>query len=222
MEGSAAAGQAGGDAGDAQGQGQAQDNGNAAIAAQLEQLSGGFSEMQQFLQSAPWQQQDAGEEQQDDGLDLSFLDDDQAMSADPAALAQQLQETINQHSSQQVQQALQPLVQQLTEVRTRLDAADLVGEFPELGSEEQAQRVVQAAQEWATNIGQPELASNPMVWRMVYMASKAAESANNEGSDDPGAAHLEGGSGAAPGGNSQVDLGDLIVNAGSNARLPFS
>jgi hypothetical protein len=58
---------------------------------------------------------------------------------------------------------------------------------------------------------------------LVYMAGRAADSANQEGSQESNAATLEGGGGAVPGGGGQVDLGDLIVNGGPRGRsvLPF-
>lgn len=230
MEASVAGGQqAGGDAGQAQQgqQGQGQDAGD--VLARLDALAGGIGEMQSYLQSQPWQQQDGqqgGEqEQQDDGIDLSFLDaaDPADPAYDPQQAAQAIQTAMQQAVQQAVQQQVTPLQEQQAEMRREREAEHLVAEIPDLADPETAERTVRAARELADSLGQPELANEPKFWRLAHFALQTAEQANTEGSDDPGAAHLEGGAGATQGGASRVDLGDAIVNASQGGRsvLPF-
>lgn len=217
----------GGDAG----QGQAQGDGGGFDAAQaFGELRGSQEQMQQLLgqmgdrlnalpQPEAGQEPDAGQGEPE--VDLSFLDDP---GADPQQLAATINQLVEQRVQSGVQQALEqhvdPLREGLTEERHHREAADIVAEFPELGSQEmqdklfnpQTGAVVQLAQQ----AGQPDLAKQPWFWRQSYLALKGMEAAQAEqepGADASGAAHLEGGGGANPGGG-QVDLADLIVQGG--------
>lgn len=227
MEGSGA-GLGGGDAG-AQGQAaEAQQQGPdlGQLTAGLESLQSGQEELRQFLMSAPWEQAVEQVQEQDPELDLSFLMPQQ--EPDSQELARQLSETLNQATSQQLQQQLDqhlnPVREQLNDMRTQMEVAQLVQEFPELAEPEVAQRIAGRggiAEQMAEQLGQPALAQQPAFWRMAYMAARAADMANEEGADAPPAAHLEGGGGAMPG-SQQVDLAAQIVGAREGRKvLPF-
>lgn len=199
-----------------------------ALAGQLEQLQGGQEELRQFLLSNPWQQQEAAEPEtpsEPEALDLSFLDPDDP-GWDPQQVAQRLSGLIDQAAEQK----MQPLQERLNsiestnaEARREAEAERLANEFPELQQRDVAEQVVGAAQQIAEAYGQPELANEPWFWRMTYMAGRAAESAQQEGTEDPQAAHLEGGAGARPGGSQQVDGAEQILSPGRRGRgaLPF-
>lgn len=240
-------GQAGGDAGQQAQQGQqqqAQGDGQqtpdfGALVGQLEGLSTSHQETRQALDqvmqnlaNAPWAQQD-GQQQQDAPMDvdLSFLD-----AADPAfnpeQVQQQLQSVIGQLVEQGVQQHVQPVSQQVDLQRRQMEAQQLIGEFPELNDADNMREVMGSAREYAgvlaSTLGLDDqtaqrLAIEPGFLRVMYAAGRAFDAAEQEGSGDPGAAHLEGGGGANPGGGQQVDPGDLIVQAASGGRnvLPF-
>lgn len=211
-------GQAQGDGGEAQ-----QGPDLAGITSQLEALTGGHEELRQLLQSAPWAQAETqAAEEADPGLDLSFLQEYQDPAADPQNLAEQLQPAIEQLVQQRLQAAIGPVQQQVEQQRIQSEAEALVGEFPEMGDPEKAQQVVALARELAEELGQPQLANEPKFWRQAYMVGRAVDQTNNEGRNVPNAAHLEGGGGATPAG-SQVDPGDLIVQAGrgGSSVLPF-
>lgn len=218
------AGLAGGDAGQQQGT-QADGQGgqeSVALAQQLEALQGSQEELREFLMSQPWQAQEAaaqGEQQgEGDGLDLSELLGDGGEYLDPQALTQ----LINSVVDQRVQAATQPLTESQAEMRRTQDAERLVSEFPELGNPDVAREVVGVSRQIAEANNRPELANEPWFWRMTYMAGRAAETANQEGAETPGAAHLEGGGGAGPAGGGEVDLGEQIVSARrGNSVLPF-
>lgn len=209
--------------GDDAGQQQAPDT--AALAQQLEALTGGQEEMRQFLMSQPWQQAEAQEAEQeipgDEPLDLSFLDPTEP-GFDPNQVADRLGGLIDNVVEQRLQREINPLRESMDEQRRDLESRDLVAEFPEFGDPQIADQVVDASKQIAQAYGKPELANEPWFWRLTYMAGRAAESANEEGSGDPEAAHLEGGGGARPGGNPQVDLGEQIVSARrGRSVLPF-
>jgi hypothetical protein len=228
MEGSQAGLAGGGDAGQAQGQEAAQQQGPdiGQLAQNLETLQSGQEELRQFLMSAPWQQQVQEVQEAEPELDLSYLMPQQEM--DGSELAQRLGQTITEATDQRLQsqfdQRVNPMMQAVDDIRMRLDVQDLVQEFPEMAEPEVAQRVAGQgglAEQLASQLGQPELASKPQFWRLAYMAARAAEIANEEGAETPRAAHLEGGGGAMPG-SSQVDLGEQIVKADAGRRvLPF-
>lgn len=206
----------------------------------VEGLQSGYQETRQALDQvmqslagAPWlQQQDgqqAGQEQTPMDVDLSFLD-----AADPAfnpeQAATQLQSLVGQLVEQGVQQQVAPVQEQQAEMRRQWEAAQLTSEFPELSDPDTAREVVQSAQQYAQmfapTIGAEaaqRLAQEPAFWRVMYGMGRAMDAAQDEGSGDPGAAHLEGGGGANPGGAAQVDPGDLIVQAAQGGRnsLPF-
>lgn len=178
-----------------------------------EQLRQQLGQMGEFLQTNPWQP--PAEEPGPEPLDLGFLNDPML---EPQQLSERLTEVINQQAQQQAQslleQRLAPLEQRVNEREMHSEAADLVAEFPELGDPKVANEVVSNARAYADLLGMPEAANKPAFWRVIYMAGRAAEHASQEGSGaTPGAAHLEGGAGAAPG-QPQVDLGDMIVNGG--------
>lgn len=202
----------GGDAAQAPAEGQAQQQGpdTSALASQLSSLSEGQNELRQFLESQPWKPDPEAQQEPEAELDLSFLDPAQ-VDFDPQAMAERLSGYVEQAADQRAQdlikQHIQPLQQQVQEQRIEQAARDLAAEFPELENEQTATEVVNASRVLAEQFGQPELAGQPQFWRLVFMAGKAAESANAEGADAP-AAHLESGNGAAPVA-SQVQQADM-------------
>jgi hypothetical protein len=228
-------GQAGADAGqqgDAQ-QGEQQGGPDyGALLSQLESVPGSLAETQQMVRDLAAQMQQApgddtgGDDTAPIDVDLSFLDAD-APTFDPEAAQQQLSDVIGQLVDKGVQQHVAPLQQQQDEQRRQWETQQLVNEFPELNDVDTAREVLQSAQDYATAlvpaIGQEaaqRLAQEPGFLRIMYAAGRSFEQAAQEGSDDSSAAHLEGGGGANPGAGQQVDLGDLIVNGGSDgARL---
>lgn len=230
MEGSAAAAAQGGDAQQGE-QGQAEGAPDVAQLAQgLESMQAGQEELRQFLMTQPWQQQEQAQEedqqQEQDDLDLSFLDPGDPQF-DPEQLAQRLGGLISQTAEQRAQALIAPIQQQQEEFRRQNEARDLVGEFPELAQEETATQVTSLARQLAEANGHPELSNEPWLWRLTYMAGRAVDSANGEGSEEPGAAHLEGGGGARPTGGQQADPAEAfrqgLIDSSRKGRgaLPF-
>lgn len=221
----------GGDAGDGGGEAAAGFDASA-LQAQLQQTAGGVDELRQqfgqFLESAPWQPQEA--EPEDPGLDLSFLD--QGLYNDPAygdAERQQAQaltaQSIQDAIDRRAQEAVGPLQQQLQEIQRDQQIRDLIGTHPEMQDPQIAEQVVRDARDVAEEMGRPDLAQSPVFWRLIYQAQRATQLANGEGQggdDSPRAAHLEGGGGSGPGGGGQVDIADQILGSRQgNSVLPF-
>ena len=212
----AAPGQMGGEAAQ---DGNGQQGGEAAqapdlssLTEQLGQVASGQEELRQFLASQPWQQQEAEAQQQEPEeppieADLSFLDPGDP-NYDPEQVSQRLTSLVGQlvnHGVEQgIQQHVAPLREQQAEMRREAEAERLVGEFPELADTDTANEVVNASRQYAAVLGVPQLGDEPAFWRIMYAAGRAFDAAREEGSGDPGAAHLEGGGGANPGA-SQAD-----------------
>lgn len=230
-QGGSNGGDGGGQAAEAQqGQGGSVDVGQ--LAEQFGQMSASQAELGEWLRSEPWRAQESEGEQQEENqeLDLSWLDPE-APGFDPDEVAQRLGGLINQTAEQRAQQLKQseidPLKNDVAEMRREREAESLVREFPALAEPETASEVVSVAKQLAEANGMPDLANQPWFWRLTYMAGTAAEAANEEGSENPRAAHLEGGGGGVPGGG-QVDYAQMIVNGGRGEGglgagvLPFS
>lgn len=231
MEGSVAAGgQGAGDGGQGQGTGEAApaaapqapafDPG--ALTAQLETMSQGQEGLRELMQ----QLVPAAEPENHD-IDLGFLQDPMA---DPEVIGQQLQAIIQGEAQRiagdQVQQAVTPLTEKLSGMEREQQVRDLAAEFPEMTQPEVAQQVVGLANQIVQAYGWPaEMAGDPRMWRMAYLAGRATDAHNQEESGgDPAAALVEGGRGPNPGAGQQVDLGEQIVNGGGRrgaGALPF-
>jgi YesN/AraC family two-component response regulator len=209
---------AGGDAGgEAQG-GEAQGIDYAKVSEQLAQQNSTMQEMHQFLASNPWQPQEAEAEQPEaDNLDLSWLDPQNQVYDDPNAVAQRLNDQISGAVEQRVQALTDPMREQMAEMRRDQQARDLAAEFPEIATDEMAQQIAGPgglAAQMAESLGQPGLAAEPSFWRLVYMAHKQAEQANENGSDGPGVAALESSGGPGPAQQSNEDIVKGIMDAG--------
>lgn len=219
--GLAGSGDGGGDAGAQQGEGEGggQQFDAAAITQQLEGNTQAMEEMRQFLMSEPWQAQPEAEADQTTGdqeFDLSFLGDDTETGLDPETVAKQLAGLVDQKT----QERIQPLQKQVARMQAEREAEALTAKYEELGELETAQKVADVARYKAEQIGRPDLADNMQFIEMVYLAGRAADAANAEGTEPADAAHLEGAGGAGPAGGQPVDLGDLITNGGNpNGRL---
>lgn len=174
--------------------------------------------LQEYL---PQQQQgQEGEPEAEPDFDLSFLEDS---GYDPAETAERLAQGFDQRMEQAIKQATEPLQQQIQEQQYAREAEALVAEIPELAEPEVQQEVLGLARDMIDNNGWPQdLLHDPKFWRVAYFARQTANAANQEGSEQPSAAHLEGGGGATPA-SAQVDHAQLIVDAGRGGRsaLPF-
>lgn len=206
----------------------------AAINETLQQLGQGQEGMREILQSLVGGQQQQ-EQVQDDGLgdfNLDFLDP-ATPGFDPTTVGQQLQQLISSQAEAKAQQLIQqhvnPLESRLGEFERSQQVTALAEEFPELQEPENAKQVVGLAAQVVQAYSWPkELAGDPRLWRVLYLAGRATDAHNEEeaqGGEQPGAAFLEGGRGARPAGVPQgQDLGDLITGAGGRrgaGALPF-
>jgi hypothetical protein len=186
------------------GEGQAQPGFDAAALA--EQLGSEFTTrnaeqlremLPQMLQEYQQAQQEP-EAEPDGDLNFDFMTDPEAQYEDPRQVAERLQQQFDQRLQQALDAKIGPLEQQQTEMRHRQEAQNLVDEFPQLADPDTARQVVETSRALAEQLGQPQLAAEPAFWRLAFMSLSASEAAQNEGSEDPAAAHLEGAGGAGP------------------------
>ena len=228
-------GQAGGDAGQAQqgeavnGNGGAEGGADLAQALEiLQQQGAGQEEMrQQLTQMAHFfqnqQQQDDPGEPDPEPLDLSFLDASEP-GYDPDFASQRLEQILAERDQRNEerwrQQYVDPLRNDLSDLRLSQGMQDLAAEFPDIA--ENADGFIDLVNQAADAMGMPDARNNVQFMRFVRLAAAGAEAANTEnGAESPQAAHLEGGGGATPAGGSQVDLGDQIISAQPKRVLPF-
>lgn len=235
MAGDAAAGQGGDGAaqnGQQQGEGQAApDYGQ--MTEQLQALAQGQEQMREYLQTNPWAAQEGGEPEQEAeqpqydlsqlGIDESYMDDAQAEQFRAG-----LNDLIQQAAGQIVDQRLGPVNQQLSNFQMEREAERIVNEHPDLGTPEVANEVVGLTHQYVEqNMSHlpPEMQeaakNSPAMWRLMYLANRGVQAANEEGaSDGAQAATLEGGGGAAPAGATRE--GPYFRNDGeSGVKLPF-
>ncbi len=184
-----------------------------------------LEQQRDYLASEPWQQRPAeGEvegEPQPAAPDLSFLDENQP-GFTPEAAAQQLAALIDNAAQERATSAVAPLAQQLQDMQVTAESDAMIARYPQMGEDEVAEKVIDTAQKWCESIGRPELAAEPAVWEMVYLAGRAADQANAEGQGGP-AATLEGAGGASPGGAAQGEIPTTqSITAGwQTNRLPM-
>lgn len=191
----------------------------------LEQIQGIPGELEQMR---VWMEQQAAQQQQpqDPMLqepDLSFIDPADPRY-DPQQAASQLLQQMTETQQRALTEAMQPLQQEIQDMRFQRDADALAADFPELQDEATANAVLQRTAEWVRNAGLPEEhAANPQIIRNVYLAGRALELQRQEGEEQaPPVATLEGAGGASPGGASSGGLtAESIVGAGGRNPLPF-
>lgn len=196
-----------------------------AITGQLEQLATGQQELQSFLQSTPWAPEaETPPAEPELPFDPALLDPGDP-DFDPQRVQEMITDAARREAQQIIEQQLAPVREELADERRTREAADLIGEIPEMADREVQQQVIQTAAELIEANGWPQdLINDPKFWRIAYLTGKAAEIANTEGADAPAAAHLEGGGGAAPTPAQQAEaLGDLITgpSKGGRSSLPF-
>jgi hypothetical protein len=234
--GAAGNGGGGGDAGPAQGEGGGGEAFDAAGA--FAQLRDGQETQQQLLQQlmdgrATRGEADSADEADGDGdladgLDLSYLDDpagdeyDGAQDGVDGVDLDQLARDFGEGAAEAAAAAVEPVHRELQQLRSEQQELraeqgfrDLAAEFPELQDAEAQQAVFSTAQA-LVNAGQlpGDAAYSPHVIRLVFLAHRAMEMQQaEEAIEQVPAAHLEGGTGASPGG-APADPADEIFKAG--------
>ncbi len=225
--------------------GQAQESQGGFDPGQLtEQLSGlqqGMEELRSYIGGAQDQQSEGDPQGLDPntlrqlGIDPAVLQQQQAPGLDdyldpasadydPQAAVQGIQQMLEQRDQrlmQQFEERINPLQQGYRTLNQTLEAERLVGELPELADEQIARQVTTATRQFVETNGFPaELADHPQMWRVIHMASKAAELAARQEQQQANPAFLEGsGTGRPAQGEDPVAA---IVNARKGASvLPF-
>lgn len=186
------------------------------ITGQLQEMAEGQSKLFQMLQQSQ-QQAQPQEQDEPEAIDLAQYLAGQDPMADPQEQAQQLQAQIQEMINRGVEERLNPLSEQFTEMRHDLEAERLAQEFPVFGENpEAAEQMIKTSYELANARGWgAKVAGDPQFWRMNTLAAIGLRSLQDEQSQAPQgdgahAATLEGASGAVPGG-SGPDLAQQVL-----------
>jgi hypothetical protein len=128
---------------------------------------------------------------------------------DPQVQQQQAMQQLQSYIAEQVQQGVQNSV---TPYIQQQKANELERKYPDLATPEKAAEVVQATAQYAQRLGRPELARDPELVELVYLAQQARNSAAQETpADGDQGVHLESG-GAAPQ-QEEMDPADRMLKA---------
>lgn len=169
--------------------------------------------------------QEAAEPEYDDGLDPSLLGIGDGGDVDPQQAAQWLDQLVNNRaekvSQQQVQQAVEPLIQELDDFRTEREAQTFLRQFPEFSDEGRAEQFMEHAQGVVEQLGVPEevagrLISSSSFLGIVAKAARHEEAGRSEvPADQAREQPLEPAGGANLGGGGEQNPALDIVRAGS-------
>lgn len=180
------------------------------LAAVLDSIGQQFEQQRTMLQGlAESRQEQTPEAEQEDAatdqgeIDLSFLDESAPTYQGPEAAMQQLGSMIDSIAEKRAQALVEPLQKDIGELRTDRAIDDLVAKYPQIADPEVGRTVINTAQEWASKAGHPELGTMPEFFELVYLAGRAADQSQQEGSAQGPTAALEGAGGASPGGAGQ-------------------
>lgn len=150
----------------------------------------------------PYQQVPGSEQYQPGQYDTGY-------EADPAQAQQQAMQQLQSYISEQVQQGVQ---QHVTPYIQQQRANELERQYPALADPKTAGEVVQQTAAYAQKLGRPELARDPQLVELVYLAQQARNSASQETpADGDQGVHLESG-GAAPQAE-EMDAADRMLKA---------
>ena len=129
---------------------------------------------------------------------------------------QAMQEQTSSQTQQQMQEALAPLMQQVSQMQVRLDAEALTAKHPDLEKPEVFQPVVENARELAQRLGQPELSTSAQFIELVYLSELAKKVAAGEVPAGREGFELENG-GGAPSGDEPDSARRIVEARGGNA-----
>jgi hypothetical protein len=162
----------------------------------------------------------AAEPEPDDGFDAApFSAEDYQDDGQLTAEAQQraLQELVDRR----VQAAVSPVLEQREDDRRAAEADALEEKYPALGDEKVYQPVIQQALDFAGRLGNVELAREPALIEMLYLASLAKQSSAQEvpAGSQPGVPLERGGSAGPVDTSEREDAADAIVALAGRHRL---
>jgi hypothetical protein len=177
-----------------------------------------------FESRLPGEEPAADDNQFSDDLDPSLLGIGPNDDVSPEQAAQYLDQLVDKRASQitqtQVQQAVEPLIQELDDIRTEREAQTFLRQFPEFADEQRAEQFMQHAQSVVEQLGIPEeqagrLISSSSFLSIVAKAARHEEAGRSEvPADQAREQPLEPAGGANLGGGEQNPALD-IVRAGS-------
>lgn len=153
-----------------------------------------------------------------------FTDDDYDPEGQLTPEAQQraLDELIDRRVQSKVEQALSPLQEQREEDRRMAEGAALEERYPELQDPAVVEPLVAKAIQWAEAMGNPELAREPRLFELVYMAEAGQAARRSETPAGTQGLPLERGGSAGPDPAPQEeDVAGRLVALAQKGRVNF-
>lgn len=199
-------------------QGQQQEGGDRlydAFTAFQQDMTGRFEALEQRI---PEPQQPEAEEEPDEftpAFQPQDYGDDGQLSAEAQSRA--LQELVDRR----VQAAVSPVLAAREDDRRAAEADALEEKYPELADEKVYQPVIQQALDFAGRLGNVELAREPALIEMLYLAGRAQASGAQEvpAGSQPGVPLERGGSAGPVDSSERDDAADQIVALAGKHRL---
>jgi hypothetical protein len=202
-----------------QGEQQQQEGGDRlydAFTAFQQDMTGRFEALEQRIPEP----QQPEPEPEPDAFDASMFQpqdygDDGQLSAEAQSRA--LQELVDRR----VQAAVSPVLEQREDDRRAAEADALEEKYPELADEKVYQPVIQQALDFAGRLGNVELAREPALIEMLYLAGRAQASSAQEvpAGSQPGVPLERGGSAGPVDSSERDDAADRIVALAGKHRL---
>jgi hypothetical protein len=171
-----------------------------------------FDQMEQRIQ--PETDNEEEEEESDDfDFELSPSDFDDDDFTDEGTLTPEAQRRAFMEAVRAAVRAeLAPRERAEAEQRRSAEADALEQKYPRLQDPKVQQEMIDKTIEWAQSVGKPELAQEPKLLEMVYLAAEAGRRAEGEiPAGSTREVRLETGTGAPPAEQSKEDEGDRIV-----------
>lgn len=166
-------------------------------------------QLSEFL-TAQQPEQESGEE-----FDFGSLfgdPEEPEVGQQPQVNADAMQQLIDQRAQTLLDERFGPLMERVQGIEVSLDAEALAARYPELGVRETAEPVIQAAQQLAEELGNPQLVNNMKFVEAIYKAQKADRLAADEkpaGADN--GFELERGGGAGPAAAEEPNIAQRVI-----------
>lgn len=201
---------------------------NAALLGRMDELAGEIRglreapspEFQGGIREALTPDQDADPALEDDSFepyqDQSYDPYSQQAQPDQQQALAQLQAYIAEQAGGIADQKVGAVQQQMQQYIQQQEVARLEKQYPDLNKPEVVGPLVVEAQNFARQLGRPELATSPAMIEKLYLAQQAsARAAQETPADGDQEVHLEGGGAGQQGSSSpEDDLVSRVVNAG--------
>lgn len=171
-------------------------------------VSGRLDALQQRI---PEPAEEEPEAEDDPGFEFTFSDEDYGEDGELSQEAQM--RALNELVRQQVAEAQRPHLEREAKQRRMSEADALEKQYPDLAKEDVQDAMIEKVVAFANELGVPELAREPKLLEIVYLATEAEKVAADERSGDEQEFVMERSGAARAAASGQDDTADRIVGA---------